>query len=139
MLVNKVAIGMLVEVQWSPGSPGQNTPFSFWMEDTPLLSPPLYSFSKSLSYSQVSSCPGEDPGAKASAHASCLYSPMLRRIHLPGCLAWSVCWSPLRLHPWKIADRQKNHGDQRQGQRLRVPTGCWLPRVQSLRGPCRDC
>lgn len=66
MLVNEVAIGMLVEAQWSPGSPGQSTPLSFWMENTsPLLSPLLlFQVTFLLPGSFLS---GEDPGAGASA------------------------------------------------------------------------
>lgn len=109
---------MLVEAQWSPGSPGQSTPLSFWMENTsPLLSPLLlFQVTFLLPGSFLS---GEDPGAGASL----LYSPVLGKIHLPGGFTWSACWSPLRLHPWETADRQKNHWGPAKGAEAKGPHG----------------
>lgn len=56
----------------------------------------------------------------------------------------AVSLGPLAGHhfvstPGKQQIGRRTTGDQRREQRLRVPTGCWPPRVQSLRGPCRDC
>lgn len=66
--------------------------------------------------------------------------PLCRR----GSTYQAVLLDPLAGHhfvstPGKLQIGRRTTRDQRQGQRLRVPRGCWPPRVQSLRGLCRDC
>lgn len=108
---------MLVEAQWSPGSPGQSTPLSFWMENTSLLSPLLlFQVTFLLPGSFLSR---EDPGAGASAPLfPCAGEDSLtRQFHLVRLLV------TLRLHPWETADRQKNHWGPAKGAEAKGPHG----------------